>query len=227
MRPVFMGAKANRAQAHCLRRRAKKSACCAPPRSWWTKVWPKPILVGRPDIIPPASSVRACACIPGVNCEIVNPAKDERFKQYYEAYHKLKARDGISPDLAEGGGAPLQLADCHPDGQNGRCRRHDLRPVIGRYDFHLEHIRDVIGVRKPEGAHGLAALNALILDNHNLFIADTFVNEDPTAEQLADIAAMAVEEVQRFGLPPRVAFLSHSMFGSSTPPVGPQDAPGP
>src|SRR5690606_39914921 len=88
--------------------------------------------------------------------------------------------------------------------------------VIGRYDLHLAHVQEVIGAR-PQ-AHGLAALNALILDQHNLFIADTFVNEDPTAEQLADIAALAVEEVQRFGLPPRVAFLSHSMFGSSTRP---------
>src|SRR5690606_29862016 len=88
--------------------------------------------------------------------------------------------------------------------------------VIGRYDLHLAHVQEVIGAR-PQ-AHGLAALNALILDQHNLFIADTFVNEDPSAEQLADIAALAVEEVQRFGLPPRVAFLSHSMFGSSSRP---------
>ncbi|MEY4766093.1 MAG: hypothetical protein RI907_2766, partial [Pseudomonadota bacterium] len=88
--------------------------------------------------------------------------------------------------------------------------------VIGRYDYHLDHVREVIGT-KP-GAQVLAALNALILDQHNLFIADTFINEDPSAEELAEIATMAVEEVQRFGLPPRVAFLSHSMFGSSRRP---------
>ena len=152
---------------------------------------------------------------PGVDCEIVNPGKDDRFKSYVDAYHRLRARDGISPDLAKvvvrrsnSLIATLMVKMGDADGM--------ICGVIGRYDFHLEHIRDVIGVR--EGAHGLAALNALILDNHNLFIADTFVNEDPTAEQLADIAAMAVEEVQRFGLPPRVAFLSHSMFGSSSRP---------
>src|SRR5262249_7386761 len=81
---------------------------------------------------------------------------------------------------------------------------------------HLEHVQDIIGRR--EGALGFAALNALMLDKFTLFIADAFVNEDPDAEQLADIAAAAVEEVQRFGVPPQVAFVSHSMFGSSQRP---------
>ena len=85
--------------------------------------------------------------------------------------------------------------------------------VVGRFDSHLEHIRDVIGVKK--GASGFATLNALMLEKRTLFIADTFVNEDPDAEQLASIAMMAAEEVQRFGLPPKVAFLSHSNYGSS------------
>ncbi|MBP6614471.1 MAG: NADP-dependent malic enzyme [Aquabacterium sp.] len=213
MRPVFMGAKAapkRIAYAEGEEERVLRAAQVAVDEGL-----AKPILVGRPDIILARIERAGLRLAPGVNCEIVNPAKDERFKQYYETYHKLKARDGISPDLAKvvvrrsnSLIATLMVKMGDADGM--------ICGVIGRYDFHLEHIRDVIGVR--EGAHGLAALNALILDNHNLFIADTFVNEDPTAEQLADIAAMAVEEVQRFGLPPRVAFLSHSMFGSSSRP---------
>ncbi len=174
-----------------------------------------PILVGRPDVIATRIERAGLRLQPGVNCEVVNPGKDDRFKQYYDAYHALRARDGITPDLAKVvvrrsnsliATMMVKLGDA--DGMIGG--------VIGRYDLHLEQIREVIGVRP--GAHGLAALNALILDQYSLFIADTFVNEDPTAEQLADIAALAVEEVQRFGLPPRVAFLSHSMFGSSTRP---------
>ena len=86
--------------------------------------------------------------------------------------------------------------------------------LVGRYDQHLEHVRTVIGL-KP-GVQTAAAMNALMLDQHTLFIADTFVNEEPSAEQLADIALMAAAEVRRFGLPPKVAFLSHSVFGSST-----------
>jgi malate dehydrogenase (oxaloacetate-decarboxylating)(NADP+) len=84
---------------------------------------------------------------------------------------------------------------------------------VGRFDTHLDHVRDVIGVLP--GAKGLATLNALMMENRTLFIADTFVNEDPDAQQLAEIAVMAVDEVQRFGMPPKVAFLSHSMYGSS------------
>jgi malate dehydrogenase (oxaloacetate-decarboxylating)(NADP+) len=85
--------------------------------------------------------------------------------------------------------------------------------LVGRFEGHLDHVREVIGLR--EGARTFAALNALMLDKYTLFIADAFVNEDPTAEQLAEIAAMAAEEVSRFGVTPKIAFLSHSMYGSS------------
>ena len=213
MRPVFMTAKANPkriAYAEGEDERVLRAAQVVVDEGLAF-----PLLVGRPDVITTRIERAGLRLQPGVDCEIVNPAKDERFKQYYEAYHKLRARDGISPDLSKvvvrrsnSLIATLMVKLGDADGM--------ICGVIGRYDFHLEHVRDVIGVR-PE-AHGLAALNALILDNHNLFIADTYVNEDPTAEQLADIASLAVEEVQRFGLPPRVAFLSHSMFGSSSRP---------
>jgi malate dehydrogenase (oxaloacetate-decarboxylating)(NADP+) len=174
-----------------------------------------PILVGRPDVIATRIERAGLRLQPGVNCEVVNPGHDDRFKPYVEAYHRLRARDGIGPELAKvvlrrSNSLIATMLVKMGDAEGMICG------VIGRYDFHLEHVRDVIGTRP--GAHGLAALNALILEQHNLFIADTFVNEDPTAEQLADIAVMAVEEVQRFGLPPRVAFLSHSMFGSSNRP---------
>ena len=87
----------------------------------------------------------------------------------------------------------------------------------GRYDAHLAHVRNVIGA-KP-GAPTMAAMNALMLEQHTLFITDTFVNEEPSAEELADIALMAAAEVRRFGMPPKVAFLSHSIFGSSSRPA--------
>ena len=84
---------------------------------------------------------------------------------------------------------------------------------MGRYDAHLDHVRSVIGL-KP-GVSGFAAMNALLLDSRTLFIGDTFVNDEPSAQQLAEIASMAADELRRFGLPPKVAFLSHSMYGSS------------
>jgi malate dehydrogenase (oxaloacetate-decarboxylating)(NADP+) len=85
--------------------------------------------------------------------------------------------------------------------------------LVGTYETHLERIHSIIG--RQEGARDYAALNALMTNRGTLFIADTYVNEDPTAQQLADIAWMSVQEVQRFGLPPKVAFLSHSSYGSS------------
>lgn len=213
MRPLFLGAKANPkriAYAEGEDDRVLRAAQIAIDEGI-----ARPILIGRPDVIATRIERAGLRLQDGVNCEIVNPAKDERFKQYYDAYHKLRARDGITPELAKvvvrrsnSLIATLMLKLGDADGM--------ICGVIGRYDLHLAQVEEVIGARP--GAHGLAALNALILDQHNLFIADTFVNEDPTAEQLADIAALAVEEVQRFGLPPRVAFLSHSMFGSSSRP---------
>jgi malate dehydrogenase (oxaloacetate-decarboxylating)(NADP+) len=86
--------------------------------------------------------------------------------------------------------------------------------LVGRFDQHLEHVGNVIGT--ADGAPGFATLNALMLQERTLFIADTYVNEDPSAELLASIAFMAAEEVRRFGLPPKVAFLSHSNYGSSS-----------
>jgi malate dehydrogenase (oxaloacetate-decarboxylating)(NADP+) len=85
--------------------------------------------------------------------------------------------------------------------------------LVGTYATHLERIDSILG--RQAGANNYAALNALMTDQGPLFIADTYVNEDPSAEQLAEIAWMAAREVQRFGLPARVAFLSHSSFGSS------------
>jgi malate dehydrogenase (oxaloacetate-decarboxylating)(NADP+) len=91
-----------------------------------------------------------------------------------------------------------------------------LTGLVGKFDQHLEHVRNVIGLA-PE-AQVMGAMNAVLLDDRTLFLTDTFVNEEPDAASLAEIARMAAEEVRRFGLPPKVAFLSHSMFGSSSRP---------
>jgi len=104
--------------------------------------------------------------------------------------------------------AALSVRLGHADGM--------LCGMVGRYEHHLEHVRDVIGQRRD--THHFAALNALVLDKHTLFIADTFVNDDPDAETLAEIAAMAAAAVTQFGLTPKIAFVSHSMYGSSDRP---------
>jgi len=175
----------------------------------------KPILVGRPAVIAARIERAGLRLQPGRDFEIVNPEDDTRFRQYWEAYHRLNARDGVTTEMAK---ATVRRSNTTIAALMVHLGDADalLCGLVGRFDRHFGHLREVIQQR-PD-THGFATVNALLLDKHTLFIADTSVNDDPTAEQLADIAAMAVEEVRSFGLVPQVAFLSHSMFGSSTRP---------
>jgi malate dehydrogenase (oxaloacetate-decarboxylating)(NADP+) len=172
----------------------------------------RPILIGRPAVIEARLAKAGLRIKLGVDVDNVNPEDDPRFRQYFEAYHQLMGRRGISVEAAK---AVVRRSNTAIASLMVKLGDADamLCGLVGRFDSHLEHVRDVIGVQK--GAPGLATLNALMLDQRTLFIADTHVNEDPEAEQLASIAMMAAEEVRRFGLPPKVAFLSHSNYGSS------------
>ena len=175
----------------------------------------KPILIGRPQVIAARIERAGLRLRAGEDFELVNPEDDSRFRRYWECYHRLNARDGVTPEMAKAAvrrssttiaALMVELGDA--DGM--------LCGLVGRFDGHFEHVKEVLGQRA--GATSWAAMNALMLDTHTLFIADTFVNDEPSAEQLADIAVMAVDAVKRFGVQPRVAFLSHSMFGSSKRP---------
>jgi malate dehydrogenase (oxaloacetate-decarboxylating)(NADP+) len=171
-----------------------------------------PILIGRPAVIEARIAKAGLRMRLGTDVETVNPESDARFRQYWETYHRLMGRNGITPENAKAavrrsntliGCLGVHLGDADAM----------LCGLVGRFDHHLEHVEDVIGL--AEGAPGFATLNGLMLANRTLFIADTYVNDDPDAELLAHTALMAATEVQRFGLPPRVAFLSHSNYGSS------------
>ena len=171
-----------------------------------------PILIGRPAVIEARIAKAGLRMRLGKDVECVNPEDDSRFRQYWETYHHLLGRDGVSPEAAK---AAVRRSTTTIAALMVKLGDADamLCGLHGRFDVHLDHVRDVIGL-KP-GAPGFATLNALMLPRHTLFIADTFVNEDPSAELLANIAVMAAAEVRRFGLPPKVAFLSHSNYGSS------------
>jgi len=172
----------------------------------------RPILIGRPAVIATRIAKAGLRMEPGKDVDIVDPADDPRFRQYWEHYHQLMKRNGVSPAAAKAAVrrsntiiASLMVKLGDADGL--------ICGLVGTYETHLERIHSIVG-HAPDAPH-YAALNALMTDAGPLFIADTYVHENPTAEQLADIAWMAVQEVQRFGLPPKVAFLSHSSFGSS------------
>jgi malate dehydrogenase (oxaloacetate-decarboxylating)(NADP+) len=172
----------------------------------------QPILIGRPAVIEARIAKAGLRLKPGTDVEIINPESDARFRQYWETYHGIMGRNGITPEAAKAqvrrSNTLIGVLAVHLGDADGT-----LCGLVGRYDHHLQHVRDVIGCE--EGAP-FAALNGLMLPDRTLFIADTYVHEDPDAQTLARIAAMAAEQVHRFGIPPKVAFLSNSNFGSST-----------
>jgi malate dehydrogenase (oxaloacetate-decarboxylating)(NADP+) len=171
----------------------------------------QPVLIGRPEVIDMRIEKAGLRLQAGRDFEVVNPESDPRYKELWSDYHAIMGRQGVTPGIAKQAlrsdatliGAML-LKRGYVDAM--------LCGVVGRHAQHLKHVADVIGL-EPD-AHCYAAMNMLLLAKHTLFLCDTYVNEDPSAEQIAEIALMAAKEVRRFGVEPRVALLSHSNFGS-------------
>lgn len=170
-----------------------------------------PILVGRPSVINMRIEKLGLRLINGKNIEIVNPEDDDRFNETWQAYYKLKARDGVTPNIAKAmvrkhntliGVMLMERGDADAM----------ICGVSSKFDNQLKYVEEVIGL-KP-GAQTFAAMNVLMLPDETLFICDTHVNENPSAEQIADITIQAAEEMIRFGITPKIALLSHSNFGS-------------
>ncbi|WP_022982173.1 NADP-dependent malic enzyme [Ideonella sp. B508-1] len=213
MRPVFVAAKA--APARVVYAEGEDERVLRAVQEVIYEGLAKPILIGRPAVVAMRIERAGLRLKAGVDFELVNPEDDPRFRECWEAYHRQMARDGVSPEAAK---AAVRRSNTLIASLLVKLGYADamLCGLVGRFDAHFDHISAVIGARA--GVSTMATMNALIMDQQTLFITDTFVNELPSAEELASIALMAAEEVQRFGLPPKVAFLSHSMFGSSNRP---------
>ncbi len=175
----------------------------------------EPILIGQPAVIEKRLDKLGLGLRPGVDFELVNQDSDRRYKEYWTWYHRLLERRGVSPELAQRevrrrttliGAMLVNFGDA--DGL--------ICGTFGQYNLHLRYIRSVIGLRP--GTRDYAAMNVVMLPERTLFICDTYVNPDPTADQVADIALLAVEQVRRFGIEPKVALLSHSSFGTHDTP---------
>ncbi|MDZ4735649.1 MAG: NADP-dependent malic enzyme [Rhodospirillaceae bacterium] len=171
-----------------------------------------PILIGRRSVIESRIERLGLRMKPDVDFELVDPQGDARFREYWTLYHELMERRGVSPDYAK---TIVRTRNAVIAALMVRRNEADalICGTVGRYRRQLNHILDVIGLA-PGMTHAFA-LNALVLPTGNFFICDTQVTSDPTAEQIADMTIQAAREVQRFGIAPKAALLSHSSFGTA------------
>ena len=175
----------------------------------------RPTLIGRPAVISQRIERFGLRLREGVDYDVVNIEQDDRYREFWQQYHRKTSRQGVTQQLAKIEmrrrltliGAML-LANGHVDGM--------ICGTWGSTSNHLDYIDPVIG--KREGAHTYACMNGLMLPGRQVFLVDTHVNYDPSAEELTEITLAAAEEMRRFGITPKVALLSHSNFGSSNQP---------
>ena len=171
----------------------------------------KPILVGRPTVLAQRIEKFGLRLRLDVDFEVINPEYDERYLDYWQTYLAMTIRKGVTEQYAK-----LEMRRRHTlIGSMMIHKGHADGLICGTFgttNLHLHYIDQVLG--KREGVNVYAAMNGLILPDRQLVMVDTHVNENPTAEQLAEITILAAEEMRRFGLCPRAALLSHSNFGS-------------
>jgi len=171
----------------------------------------RPILIGRPSVVEQRIQRLGLRLRAGEHFELINPESDPRYRAYWTEYHRLTQRNGVTPEQAK---REMRRRNTLIGAMMIRLGAADAM-LCGTFSLpqdHLRFVEEVIGLQP--GASVFAALNILLLPNHTLFICDTHVNLDPTAEQVAEMTLLAAEEVRRFGITPKVALLSHSNFGS-------------
>jgi malate dehydrogenase (oxaloacetate-decarboxylating)(NADP+) len=171
----------------------------------------QPILVGRPEVVQSRIERIGLSLAPGEDFELIDPASDERCRSLWSDYHQLMGRAGITPEVAKYRMrsnntliSAMLLRHGHADAM--------VCGLVGQHAYHRGFVEDVIGL--APGIRTYATMNLLMLPNHTLFLCDTYVNENPDAETIAEITLMAAEAVRNFGLTPKVALVSHSNFGS-------------
>ncbi len=175
----------------------------------------QPTLIGRPAVIAQRIEKFGLRLKEGVDYQVVNVEQDHRYRDFWQTYYKMTARKGVTEQLAKiDMRRRLSLIGTmmlHKGEVDGLICGTWSTPLT-----HLNYVDQVIGHRK--GVSTYAAMNGLLLPDRQVFLVDTHINYDPTAEQLAEITVMAAEEMRRFGIQPKAALLSHSNFGSSDQP---------
>ena len=169
-----------------------------------------PILIGRPEVIEARCERLGLDIRPGRDLQLVNPENDPRYYDYWNSYHDLMQRRGVTPDLAKA----IMRTNSTAIGAI-MVHREEADSLIcgtfGEYRWHLNYVQQVLG---SDSLYPHGALSLMILEDGPLFVADTHVHQLPTPEELAEIACGAARHVRRFGLEPNVAFCSQSQFGN-------------
>ena len=171
----------------------------------------RPILVGRPSVVEARIQRFGLSIRRGADFDLINPEDDPRYRSYVQSYIDVAGRRGVTPDAARtvvrtNATVIAALAVIRGEADAMICG------VEGRYMSHLRHVKEIVGYRP--GASDFAALSLMITSKGAYFIADTQVKPNPSAEELAEMASLAAMHVQRFNLKPKIAFVSHSDFGS-------------
>ncbi|RKP44071.1 NADP-dependent malic enzyme [Pararobbsia silviterrae] len=209
MRPVFLAAKAKLARIVFAEGEDERVLRAA--QFVLNEKIARPIIIGRPSVVAMRLKKQGSKLQAGKDFEIVDPEDDPRFQSYWHEYHVIGAREGVSPEVAKAavrkfntliGALLVRLGDA--DGM--------ICGMIDTYHSHLKFVEQVLG--KQPDVSNFAAMNLLMLPGRNLFVCDTYVNEVPSATQLAEMAILAAREIEKFGIAPKIALLSHSNFGS-------------
>ena len=175
----------------------------------------RPTLIGRPAVIAERVEKFGLRLKEGLDYEVVNVEEDHRYRDFWQTYHRMQERKGITVQMAK-----IEMRRRLSLIGTMLLHKGDVDGLIcgtwGTNATHLPYVEQVIG--KRPGVNTFACMNGLLLPNRQVFLVDTHVNYDPTAEQLAEITVMAAHEMKRFGIRPKVALLSHSNFGTSNEP---------
>ncbi len=175
-----------------------------------------PVLVGRPEVIAGRIERAGLGIVPGRDVEIVNPESDERYRDYWQTYHEVMRRRGVTPDLAKAVMRTNTTAIAAV-----MVRRNDADSMIcGTFGQYLWHLNYVTQMLQTDALSPIGALSLMLLDDGPLFVADTHVNVEQTPETLARTVIAAARHVRRFAISPKIALCSGSQFGNLDSPSG-------
>ncbi len=208
MRPVFQAARAESRRIVFAEGEDERVLRAA--QAMTEETTERPILIGRPAVIEERIARTGLTIRLGEQVDNVNPENDPRYRDYWETYHRLLARKGITPDLARA----IMRTNTTAIGAV-MVHRGEADSLIcgtfGEFSWHLNYITQVLGT---EALHPVGALSMMILEDGPLFVADTSVHLEPSPEQIAEIVEGAARHVRRFGLAPHIALCSKSQFGN-------------